>query len=81
MAEKTKQITRRDILISFHDQWLGKKLAAELDLEYHNSSSILINNISKDLEQRREQNKKLETLIEVADKYLVIINEKLKEDV
>ena len=80
MAEKTKKVSRREILISFYDQWLGKKLAAELDLEYHNSTAILVSNLSQYLEARRARDKKLETLVEVADKYLSIIEEKLKED-
>jgi len=81
MAETIKQITRRDILNSFYNQWLEKKIAAELDLEFSEKSSILLTNPanpSVDLAKRLEKRKILKQIIETADKYLEILEDKLK---
>jgi len=81
MAETIKQITRRDILNSFYNQWLEKKIAAEVDLEFSEKSSILLTNPanpSVDLAKRLEKRKILKQIIETADKYLEILEDKLK---
>ena len=79
--ETIKQITRRDILNSFYNQWLEKKIAAEVDLEFSEKSSILLTNPanpSVDLAKRLEKRKILKQIIETADKYLEILEDKLK---
>jgi len=78
--ETIKKITQRDLLNSFHNRWLEKKIAAELDLDFNKSSSIILtDNLTGDLDKQRTQRKRLETIIEQADKYLKIVDDKLKE--
>ena len=83
MAEAIKKLTRRDILNNFHNQWLERKLAAEVDLEFIGGSSILLTNPVNPSEDLAKQIKKKEVLKEImnnADKYLEIFEDKLKEE-
>jgi len=81
--EAIKQITRKDILNNFHNRWLERKVAAEIDLEFMTESSILITNPanpSVDLTKQIEKKEALKKIIEDAAKYLEIIEDKLKEE-
>ena len=81
--EAIKKITRKDILNNFHNSWLERKVAAEIDLEFMTESSILITNPanpSVDLTKQIEKKEALKKIIEDAAKYLEIIEDKLKEE-
>ena len=83
MAETIKKLTRKDILNSFYNSWLEKKLAAEIDLEFNKKSSILLTNLanpSEDLTKRIKEKEIWERIIKQADEYLEIVENKLKND-
>lgn len=79
MEEETiKQITNRDILNSFHNHWLEKKLQLEIELEILDKPIIFTKNVGQDAQDNTKQKANCEAGIKMAEERLKVIKEKSK---